>query len=118
MHCIAFVGIILEKFTVRCLLDYLTLNWLHEEYQSAYYIVQKQLYCLFGMTLLVRLTRIVQCCLSCWTYQVRTYLDFCAQCVQIDYNIPDYSATKWCATGLGPSASYVHTIHHSNAADI
>ena len=49
----------------------------------------------------------------------RTYLDFCAQCVQIeDYNIPDYSATKWCATELGPSASYVHTIHPSNAADI
>ena len=48
----------------------------------------------------------------------RTYLEFCAQSVQIDYNIPDYSATKWCATELGPCASYVHTIHHSNAADI
>ena len=33
-------------------------------------------------------------------------------------NIRDYSATEWCATGLGPRASYVHLIHHSNAADI
>ena len=49
---------------------------------------------------------------------LRTYLEFCAQCVQIDYDIPDYSATKWCATELGPWASYVRTIHHSNAADI
>ena len=48
----------------------------------------------------------------------RTYLEFCAQRVQIDYNIPDYSATKWCATELGPCASYVRTIYHSNAADI
>ena len=33
---IAFVGKVLEKVAVRCLLDHLTLNGLHEEYQSAY----------------------------------------------------------------------------------
>ena len=49
---------------------------------------------------------------------LRTYLEYCAQCVHIEYNITDYSATKSCATELGPCASYVHTIHHSNAMDI
>ena len=33
---IAFVGKVLEKVAVRRLLDHLTLNGLHEEYQSAY----------------------------------------------------------------------------------
>ena len=33
---IAFVAKVLEKFAVRRLLDHLTLNGLHEEYQSAY----------------------------------------------------------------------------------
>ena len=33
-------------------------------------------------------------------------------------NIRDCSATEWCATGLGPWASYVHLIHHPNAAYI
>ena len=33
---IAFVGKVLEKVTVRRLIDHLTLNGLHEEYQSAY----------------------------------------------------------------------------------
>ena len=48
----------------------------------------------------------------------RMYLEFCTHCVLVDYNIRDYSATEWCATELGPWASYVHTIHHNNAADI
>ena len=42
----------------------------------------------------------------------RTYLEFCAQCIQIDYNIPDNSATKWCATELRPWASYVQCSGH------
>ena len=41
MSNIAFVGKILEKVAVRRLLDHLTLNGLHEEYQSAY----KMLHC-------------------------------------------------------------------------
>ena len=36
MSNIAFVGKVLEKVAVRRLLDHLTLNGLHEEYQSAY----------------------------------------------------------------------------------
>ena len=39
MSNIAFVGKVLEKVAVRRLLDHLTLNGLHEEYQSAYKIL-------------------------------------------------------------------------------
>ena len=41
----------------------------------------------------------------------RMYLEFCTHCVQMDYNIRDYSATEWCATELGhwPVMSILYT---------
>ena len=66
---IAFVGKVLEIVAVRRLLDHLTLNGLYEEYQSAYKSTEIALL-RFQLDISANSTRIVQCYLSCWTYQV------------------------------------------------
>ena len=149
MSNIAVVGKVLEKVAVRRLLDHLTLNGLHEEYQSAYKmrhstetallrvqhdiasVLDKNRAMLFVildlssafdmidhehlLTLLHDEYGVCGIALS----RFRTYLEDRTHCVKIDSkNIRDYSATEWCATGLGPWASYVHSIHHPIAADI
>ena len=149
MSNIAFVGKVLEKVAVRRLLDHITLNGLHEEYQSPYTILpstetallrvqhdiaselDKNHAMLFVMldlssafvtighehllTLLHDEYGVRETALS-W---FRTYLEDRTHCVLVDSkNIRDYSATQWCATGFGPWACHVHSLHHPNAADI
>ena len=69
---IAFVGKVLEKVAVRRLLDHLTLNGLHEEYQSAYKMLHSTTTALLRVQhdIASELDKNRAMLLSCWTYQV------------------------------------------------
>ena len=143
---IAFIGKVLVKVAVHRPTEHLTMNRLHEVYQSAYMtlhstetamlrvkhdiagaldrnhammFVMLDLSAAFDTIDHAHLLKLLQD-----EYGVRgtalpwfrTYMEDRTYRVQIDSTT--YSSTVWCTTGLGSWASYVYSVHHANAAHI